>query len=152
MCPATATPPRVGWQCTAICAICCTTQQEAAMVDVTTYSEARQNLAKLLDRVVKDNEPVIVARKKRGSVVLVALSEWNSIQETLHLSSTRANARALLDAMDEADRGEYAKTMTMKELRAFVQGAKHKPAGRAPRKKVARSRKRVAKAFREAAE
>ena len=42
------------------------------MVDVTTYSEARQNLAKLLDRVVKDNEPVIVARKKRGSVVLVA--------------------------------------------------------------------------------
>jgi antitoxin YefM len=127
--------------------------KEAAMVDVTTYSEARQNLAKLLDRVVKDNEPVIVARKKRGSVVLVALSEWNSIQETLHLSSTRANARALLDAMDEADRGEYAKTMTMKELRAFVQGAKQKPAGRAPRKKVAaRSRKRVAKASREAAE
>jgi antitoxin YefM len=68
--------------------------KEAAMVDVTTYSEARQNLAKLLDRVVKDNEPVIVARKKRGSVVLVALSEWNSIQETLHLFSTRANARA----------------------------------------------------------
>ena len=87
-----------------------------------------------------------------GDSLLVALSEWNSIQETLHLSSTRANARALLDAMDEADRGEYAKTMTMKELRAFVQGAKHKPAGRAPRKKVARSRKRVAKAFREAAE
>src|SRR5947207_7681958 len=114
MCPATATPPR-GWHCTAICAICCTIQQEAAMVDVTTYSEARQNLAKLLDRVVKDTEPVIVARKKRGSVVLVALSEWNSIQETLHLISTRANARALLDAMDAADRGEYAKTMTMKE-------------------------------------
>lgn len=123
------------------------------MVDVTTYSEARQNLAKLLDRVVKDNEPVIVARKKRGSVVLVALNEWNSIQETLHLFSTRANARALLDAMDRADRGEYAKTMTMKELRAFVQRAKHKPAGRAPRKKtVPRSRKRVPKAFREAAE
>lgn len=123
------------------------------MVDVTTYSEARQNLAKLLDRVVKDNEPVIVARKKRGSVVLVALSEWNSVQETLHLISTRANARALLDAMDQADRGEYAKAMTMKELRAFVQGAKRKPVRNAPRKKTAaRSRKRMPKAFREAAE
>ena len=44
------------------------------MVDVTTYSEARQNLAKLLDRVVKDNEPIIVARRKRGSVVFVSLS------------------------------------------------------------------------------
>jgi antitoxin YefM len=123
------------------------------MVDVTTYSEARQNLAKLLDRVVKDNEPVIVARKKRGSVVLVALSEWNSIQETLHLFSTRANARALLDAMDQADRGEYAKTMSMKELRAFVQAAKRKPSSAAPRKKsAARGRKRASKAFREAAE
>src|ERR1043165_7675127 len=127
--------------------------QEAAMVDVTTYSEARQNLAKLLDRVVKDNEPVIVARKKRGSVVLVALSEWNSIQETLHPFSTRANARALLDAMDAADRGEYAKTMTMKELRAMVQGARGKPPRRASSRKAAgRSRKRVPKAFREAAE
>jgi len=93
------------------------------VVDVTTYSEARQNLAKLLDRVVKDSEPVIVARKKRGSVVLVSLREWNSIQETLHLNSTRANARALMDAVDQADRGEYAKEMSMTELRAFVRGA-----------------------------
>ena len=92
------------------------------MVDVTTYSEARQNLAKLLDRVVKDNEPVIVARKKRGSVVLVALSEWNSIQETLHLFSTRANARALLDAMDDLDAGKGIE-MTLDELNAFVKRA-----------------------------
>ena len=92
------------------------------MVDVTTYSEARQNLAKLLDRVVKDNEPVIVARKKRGSVVLVALSEWNSIQETLHLSSTRANTRALLDAMDDLDAGKGVE-MTMVELKDFVRRA-----------------------------
>ena len=92
------------------------------MVDVTTYSEARQNLAKLLDRVVKDNEPVIVARKKRGSVVLVALSEWNSIQETLHLFSTRANARALIGAMDDLDAGKGVE-MTMDELNAFVKRA-----------------------------
>ena len=92
------------------------------MVDVTTYSEARQNLAKLLDRVVKDNEPVIVARKKRGSVVLVALSEWNSIQETLHLFSTRANARALLDAMDDLDAGKGIE-MTTEELNDFVRRA-----------------------------
>src|SRR5438132_558956 len=100
------------------------------MVDVTTYSEARQNLAKLMDRVVKNSEPVIIARKKRGSVVLVSLGEWNSIQETLHLSSTRANARALLDVMDEADRGEYAREMSMAEMRAFVRGHGRKTARR----------------------
>jgi antitoxin YefM len=118
--------------------------KEAAMVDVTTYSEARQNLAKLLDRVVKDNEPVIVARKKRGSVVLVALSEWNSIQETLHLFSTRANARALLDAMDDLDAGKGIE-MTTEELNNFVKraqkgkippmpGRRRKPKGRPVRK------------------
>jgi antitoxin YefM len=129
--------------------------QEAPVVDVTTYSDARQNLAKLMDRVVKDGEPVIVARKKRGSVVLVSLNEWNSIQETLHLSSTRANARALMDAMDQADRGEYAKEMSMAELRAFVRGGGRKPtrrtsAGKAGRAK--RGRRPPAKVHREAAE
>ena len=122
------------------------------MVDVTTYSEARQNLAKLLDRVVKDNEPVIVARKKRGSVVLVALSEWNSIQETLHLISTRANARALLDAMDRLDAGDGVEK-TMAELRDMVRKGDPR---RRPRKLGKPGRKsirgRPAKAMREAAE
>jgi antitoxin YefM len=126
--------------------------KEAAMVDVTTYSEARQNLAKLLDRVVKDNEPVIVARKKRGSVVLVALSEWNSIQETLHLFSTRANARALLDAMDDLDAGKGIE-MTMDELNDFVKraqkgktppmpGRRRKPARRPVAGKIRRTNAR----------
>jgi antitoxin YefM len=97
--------------------------KEAAMVDVTTYSEARQNFAKLLDRVVKDSDAVIIARKKRGSVVLVSLAEWNSIQETLHLMSTRANTKALMKAMDDLDAGKGIE-MTMKELRAFVSRVK----------------------------
>ena len=44
------------------------------MVDVTTYSEARQNLARLLDRVVKDNEPVIVAPLRGAESVYRARS------------------------------------------------------------------------------
>ena len=89
------------------------------MVDVTTYSDARQNLAKLMDRVVKDGEPVIVARKKRGSVVLVSLDLWNSTETTLHLFSTRANAKALLKAMDDSDAGKGIE-MTVDELRDYV--------------------------------
>jgi antitoxin YefM len=125
------------------------------MVDVTTYSEARQNLAKLMDRVVQDSEPVIVARKKRGSVVLVSLADWNSIQETMHLNSTRANARVLMDAMDQAERGEFAKEMTMAELRAFVRKAQRSPTRAKPartRKATKRRRKRTARIHREAAE
>src|SRR5262245_3839275 len=116
------------------------------MVDVTTYSEARQSLAKLMDRVVKDSEPVIVARRKRGSVVLVSLGEWNSIQETLHLMSSRTNARALLDAVDAADRGEYAREMSISELQGWVKAQTRKAARRIPAKKGegARTRRRPA--------
>jgi antitoxin YefM len=108
-----------------------------------------------MDRVVKDNEPVIVARKKRGSVVLVSLAEWNSIQETLYLNSTRANARALMDAMDQADRGEFAKQMTMAELRAFVRAAGNRRTRAKTQRKTGapkRGHKRNAKAHRDAAE
>lgn len=131
------------------------------MVDVTTYSEARQNLAKLLDRVVADNEPVIVARKKRGSVVLVSLTEWNSIQETLHLSSTRANARALRKAIDDLEAGKGV-PMTMKQLKTFVARAKtraspKRPFPRSTRKSSAtagskRPKRSAKRAYREAAE
>src|SRR5439155_15816759 len=105
-----------------------------------TYSEARQNLAKLLDRVVKENEPVIVARKKRGSVVLVSLKEWNSIQETLHLFSTRANARALIDAMDDLDAGKGIE-MTMPKLRTFVAKARRGKLPPAPGRRRKRARR-----------
>lgn len=126
------------------------------MVDVTTYSEARQNLAKLLDRVVKDAEPVIVARKKRGSVVLVSLAEWNSIQETLHVMGTRENTKALMRAMDDLDAGKGIR-MTMKELRAFVAQAKRQttaPAGRRSgrKKTTSRAKRPTTRAYREAAE
>src|SRR2546428_788061 len=113
------------------------------MVDVTTYSEARQNLAKLMDRVVNDSEPVIVARRKRGSVVLVSLAEWNSIQETMHLNSTRANARALMKAMDDLEAGKGI-PMTMRELKAFVaraegRGARGTTSTRKSRAKIAKT-------------
>lgn len=124
------------------------------MVDVTTYSDARQNLAKLMDRVVKSGEPVIVARKKRGSVVLVSLDDWNSREETLHLFSTRANAKALLKAMDDLDAGKGIE-MTMKELRAYtaaVQRGEKPPRPGRVRRPAGRVRRIPRPIHREAAE
>jgi antitoxin YefM len=39
-------------------------------------------------------------------MVLVSLSEWNSIQETLHLLSSPRNAERLLAAIADFERGE----------------------------------------------
>lgn len=68
-----------------------------------TYTQARANLAQLLDNVVKDGEEVLVRRGNRSSVVLVPVAAWNAIQETMHLLSTPANAKALRRSIDELD-------------------------------------------------
>jgi antitoxin YefM len=73
---------------------------------VLTYSEARANLKDVMGRVVDDHDQVIVTRQKAEAVVMVSLSDWNAIEETLHLLSTRGNFEALRDSIRAADAGE----------------------------------------------
>lgn len=72
-------------------------------MDVVTYSEARANLKDVMDRVVEDKTEVIVTRQKAEPVVMVSLSEWNSISETLHLLSSPKNAERLRKAIRDMD-------------------------------------------------
>ena len=74
-------------------------------MDVLTYSEARANLKAVMDRVVDDHVPVVVARRRTRSVVMVSLEDWNAMEATMHLLSTRANAERLLASIAEADAG-----------------------------------------------
>ena len=74
-------------------------------MDVLTYSETRANLKAVMDRVVDDHVPVVVARRRTRSVVMVSLEDWNAMEATMHLLSTRANAEQLLASIAEADAG-----------------------------------------------
>ena len=74
-------------------------------MDVLTYSETRANLKAVMDRVVDDHVPVVVARRKTRSVVMVSLEDWNSIEATMHLLSTPANAKELRESIAQADAG-----------------------------------------------
>lgn len=77
-------------------------------MDVMSYSEVRSNLKDVMDHVVHDSAQVVVTRQKAGAVVMVSLSDWNAIEETLHLISTPANASRLRGAIAEldADKGQ----------------------------------------------
>jgi antitoxin YefM len=75
-------------------------------MDVTTYSEARANLKTLMDRVVEDRDPIVIARRRGQSVVMVSLDDWNAMQETNHLLSTPANAAELRASIAELDAGQ----------------------------------------------
>ena len=75
-------------------------------MDVVNYTDARQNLKEIMDRVVADVSPIVVTRQKAEAVVVVSLTEWNSINETLHLLSSPKNAERLLSAIRELETGE----------------------------------------------
>lgn len=65
----------------------------------TTYTQARSNLAKLLDQVTSDREIVVIRRRKGEDVALVAVDELSSLLETAHLLRSPANAQRLLTAL-----------------------------------------------------
>ena len=68
----------------------------------TSYSNARANLAALLDQVAADHEIVIISRRGAEDVARVAASELSSLIETAHLLRSPANAWRLLRALNRA--------------------------------------------------
>ncbi|OGU63370.1 MAG: prevent-host-death protein [Stygiobacter sp. RIFOXYC12_FULL_38_8] len=64
-----------------------------------TYTQARANLAKLLDEVSHNKEVVIINRKNAENVALVSESELSSILETAHLLRSPKNAQRLLKTL-----------------------------------------------------
>ena len=75
------------------------------MLDAISYSEARRNLATLMDNVCDDSDVVVITRRKARPVVLMSLDEYNSIQETAYLLRSPANAERLLESIADMRRG-----------------------------------------------
>ena len=64
-----------------------------------TYTQARANLAKLLDEVSLNKEVVIINRKNAENVAMVSESELSGILETAHLLRSPKNAQRLLKSL-----------------------------------------------------
>lgn len=75
-------------------------------MDAITYSAARANLAKTMDRVCDDHEPLIITRNGEQSVVMVSLEDYKALEETAYLLRSPANARRLLAAVAQLTEGK----------------------------------------------
>ena len=69
------------------------------------FSEARSNLKAVLDQVVDDADVTVITRRDADDVVVMSLDSWNSWRETLHLMSSPANAKRLLESIAALDAG-----------------------------------------------
>ena len=72
------------------------------------YSDFRTNLKSYMDKVYDDLETLIVKSKnnKDRDIVVMTKDEYDSIQETLYLLSSPANAERLRTAMRDFNAGE----------------------------------------------
>ncbi len=75
-------------------------------MNVVTYTQARNELKSILDRVVQDADVTIISRRDaEGDAVVMSLDSYNSIMETLHLTGNPANAAALARAIAQDRQG-----------------------------------------------
>jgi antitoxin YefM len=74
-------------------------------MDAITYTHARSNLAKTMEKVCNDHAPVIITRKNQSSVVMISLEDYQALEETAYLLRSPKNARRLLESVAELEAG-----------------------------------------------
>ena len=86
----------------------------------TTYSQVRADLASLMNRISDDQEIVIIKRRDRPAVAMIAADELASLMETAHLLRSPANAERLLTALQRSHQGSAQQPLTIEQLRQAV--------------------------------
>ena len=84
-----------------------------------TYTSAREQLAKLLDRVTRNREVVIIRRRNAEDVAMISADELASLTETAYLLRSPQNADRLLSALARALKSK-GKPRSIEELRREV--------------------------------
>ena len=70
------------------------------------FTEFRTELKKYLDNVENNNETLIIKRNSGKGTVIISLDEYNSIMETVHLLSSKANADRLYESIQQMKDGK----------------------------------------------
>lgn len=72
-------------------------------MEAISYTFARQNLAKTMEKVCNDRSPVIVTRKSSNAVVIMSLEDYEALEETAYLLRSPQNAKRLLESIAQIE-------------------------------------------------
>ena len=90
------------------CTFFCTKPHCEDPMDAISYTIARANLSKTMEKVCNDHAPVIITRKSESPVVMISLEDYQAMEETAYLLRSPANARRLLESIVELEAGNGA--------------------------------------------
>jgi antitoxin YefM len=83
--------------------------EQVQAMQVISYTDARNSLKAVIDKVIDDQAPMLIHRREGGNAVLLSEEAYASMQETFYLMSNPANARALLRSIEQAKAGKAKK-------------------------------------------
>ena len=69
------------------------------------YTALRKTLAKTMQKVCNDHEPIIITRKSEGAVVMLSLEDYESLQETTYLLRSPKNLKRLIESIAQLEQG-----------------------------------------------
>jgi len=69
------------------------------------YTALRSNLAKTMEKVCDDHEPIIITRKSERAVVMLSLEDYESLEETTYLLRSPKNVKRLLESVFQLKEG-----------------------------------------------
>ncbi|THT99633.1 type II toxin-antitoxin system prevent-host-death family antitoxin [Lampropedia puyangensis] len=84
-------------------------------MQVISFSQARSQLKRVIDRVVADSDTTLILRRDGENAVVMSESTYNSMVETLHLLSTSANAARLMRAVEQDQQGQAVQRALLDE-------------------------------------
>jgi antitoxin YefM len=84
-------------------------------MEAITYSEARNNLAKHIDRVINDCDFTVITRQKGEATVLMSLREFESWKETMFLLRGENGPRLLQSVENIRNRKNLVKRELIEE-------------------------------------
>jgi len=73
---------------------------------IVNFSDARNNLKQLIDRVIEDADVAVIARRDAPDAVVMSLETFNSWVETVHLLKSPANAGHLAKSIRQLRAGK----------------------------------------------
>ena len=82
---------------------------------IVTFSEARNKLKAILDRVVNDADYTIITRRDADDAVVMSLEYFNSLLETVYLLKSPANAAHLERSIAQYKQGQIVEKSLLDE-------------------------------------
>ncbi|WP_373479322.1 type II toxin-antitoxin system Phd/YefM family antitoxin [Geminocystis sp.] len=72
----------------------------------TSYTQARENLANLLNEVENNSSIAVIKRRGHKDIALIGADDLSSLLETIYLLRSPCNAKRLLEALEDSKQWE----------------------------------------------